>query len=723
MAIQKIYLHPNNLNQIRQLLPNCFTKMARSNTPSKTKAVLGAIYHRAPQEYYPQYQTYGYSPSNGVDDYLKKVDDNINRICCYLDNFPTEEVNGIVMPYIEYDTTTQTFANNSHGAISIVNTSQNNNSNLEQTSAQYGNTIFSTSGYTEDISLAIWGEHSITIPSQSGERLLFNFSDGNYYLAEFFIDAEIPIFVDATSARDYIENGNVQVGKCFNLDEMMLSEPTNNMISSQTYEYDENKDFLNKDEDKHTIYIRTFEGQKISAYVTDDGARYNVQINVSQYHSDIDTLQYRIGAGTFETITISDFMNSQYSKWYTWRDFKPYGINGFVKGNMFRSTIPIYSSQQDSNLANNGQEDKVVPLNFDNEGKPVNMSDTGAPCNTESDLDNNYKDGASGLITLYQLSSANLRTLGDAIFDTSASIGDLIKDALSIYGDSPINAIISVYHNPIDISAMCQLSNDSVVRLGLYNLTCEGAQTVLKYGKLVTIGETVINSFYNDFRDFQNFEFELHLPFSSPIPLNAREIMNKTLTIKATCDAYAMQLRYYICIDGIVQKTIDCAFGHQVAIMGNDFAGKAKEVRQEMLSLGTNVVNLATGTLTSKVTGSAEKGYTQSTTIDVSGATSELASMGATINNIATEPKKTTVGSFASGCAESDVLYPYLSITETASIKPANLISTYGAPTNYIGRLGNLHGFTCAELVRLESNCLEEEKNEIIKCIAEGIIL
>ena len=97
--------------------------------------------------------------------------------------------------------------------------------------------------------------------------------------------------------------------------------------------------------------------------------------------------------------------------------------------------------------------------------------------------------------------------------------------------------------------------------------------------------------------------------------------------------------------------------------------------------------------------------------------------MGATINNMATEPKKTTVGSFASGCAESDVLYPYLSITETASIKPANLVSTYGAPTNYIGKLGNLHGFTCAELVRLESNCLEEEKNEIIKCIAEGIIL
>ena len=119
----------------------------------------------------------------------------------------------------------------------------------------------------------------------------------------------------------------------------------------------------------------------------------------------------------------------------------------------------------------------------------------------------------------------------------------MIKDALSAYGDSPINAIVSVFHTPIDISRMCQLSQDSLVRLGLYNLTCEGAETVIRYGKLLTLGSTTINPFYNDFRDYQNFRFELHLPFSSPLPLQADEIMNKTLTIKCTCDAYAMQLR------------------------------------------------------------------------------------------------------------------------------------------------------------------------------------
>lgn len=721
MAIQKLYLHPNDIEEFKTHCPFSFTKQARSNTPSQSQIVCGGVYKSNDTTFYPLYWTFGYG--EGTNDFLEKVDDSINRVACYLANIDTEEVDGIVKPYIHYDDESQ-MAIGKFG-ITIANGNNLNSSNLQQIQIDGSYKQFAYSETQDNLADAIWSTPRTVTPASGSYSPMptINYDVNNNVLSSLVIDASIPIFVDEASACDYITTGNVQAGKCFNLDEMMLSEPANYMISSQAYEYDENKDFLNKDADAHTIYIRTFEGQKISAYVTDDGARYNVQININQYHSDIDTIQYRIGAGTFETITISDFMNSQYSKLNTWRDFKPYGINGFVKGNMFRSTIPIYASQTDSNLANNGQDDKVVPLNFDNEGKPVNMSDTGAPCNSESDLDNNYKDGASGLITLYQLTSANLRTLGDAIFDTSSSIGDMIKDALSIYGDSPINAIISVYHNPIDISAMCQLSNDSLVRLGLYNLTCEGAQTVLKYGKLVTIGETVINPFYNDFRDFQNFEFELHLPFSSPIPLNAREIMNKTLTIKATCDAYAMQLRYYICIDGIVQKTIDCAFGHQVAIMGNDFAGKAKEVRQEMLSLGTNVVNLATGTLTSKISGNKKEGYTQSTTIDLTGAVSELASIGATINNIATEPKKTTVGSFASGCAESDVLYPYLSITETASIKPANLVSTYGAPTNYIGKLGNLHGFTCAELVRLESNCLEEEKNEIIKCIAEGIIL
>lgn len=718
MAIQKLYIHPNDIETFRQHCPYSFTKQASSNTPSQSQMVVGGVTQRAVDVFYSNYTTWGYG-SNQPSDFLERTDEDIPRVCCYLANVDTEVVDGITKAYITYDDSTQ--VTSGRFGLSWASSGANNSCNISQIAIEGSYKTFGYYETSDNLDSALWGDGK---PVRDGFDSFspiptLNFDANDRLLSSLVIDAQIPIFVDEESARDYIETGNVQAGKCFNLDEMMLSEPTLSMISTKTYEYDADKNCTGEDSETHTLYIRTFEGQAISGYVRDDGSKYNIQLNIQQKSSNIDTIQYRVGSGTFETITIADFMNSQYAKAFnTWREFEPYGINGFVKGNLWRSTINICASEADSNLWNNGQTDKVVPLNFDAEGNPVNMSDTGTPAHSEDDLNDEYKDGASGLITLYQLSKANLVTLGNAIFDTSSSIGDLIKDALSAYGDSPINAIVSVFHTPIDISRMCQLSQDSLVRLGLYNLTCEGAETVIRYGKLITLGSTTINPFYNDFRDYQNFRFELHLPFSSPLPLQADEIMNKTLTIKCTCDAYAMQLRYYICVDNIVVKTVDCAFGHQIAIMGNDFAGKNKEVAQQLFNLASSGIGLATGSLQQVETKNQIR-----TTVNLGNMANSSAAMQGSLNAITKEAPKTMVGSFASGCAECDCLYPYLTIYETDSIKPDNLANTYGRPTNIVGRIGNVSGFTCAELVRLECDCLESERDEILSLLNGGIII
>lgn len=719
MATRKLYIHPNNLDEIRALCPLMFSHDASSNTPTSSGIVVGYVYKRSESSFDADYTTFGYGASGS--DFLEKIDDEIPRIACYLYNMNTEIVDGVEMPYITYDD--ETMFSFSPIGISIASSNNENSSNLENTpftDNRYYRYSYST--YNTSYGEALWNDSRETIQGAGSSNPFVGLPAlcNHAPLDSIALDAFIPIFVDEASAREYIATGNVQAGKCFNLDNMMLSEPTQHMISTRTYEYDQDKNCTGQDNETHVVYLRTFTGQAVSGYVADDKSKYNIRLKVAQNSSNIDTVQVRVGSGTFETMTISEFNNSVYAKGYnTWKDFKPYSLNGYVKGNIWRCTFKVYASEADANLANNPQtKDLVVPLNFDAEGNPVNMSDTGTPASSEADLNDDFKDGANGLITLYQLSKTNLVTLGNAIFDTSSSIGDLIKDALSAYGDSPINAIVSVYHTPIDISSMCQLSRDSLVRLGLYNLTCEGASTVIRYGKIITLGSITINPFYNDFRDYQNFKFELHLPFSSPVPLLAEEVMNKTLTIKATCDAYAMQMRYYICIDGIVIKTIDCAFGHQIAIMGNDFAGKNKEVAQQLFNLASSGIGLATGSLQQTETANQIK-----TTVNLGNMAGSTAAMHGSLNAITKEAPKTMVGSFASGCAECDVLYPYLTIYETDSIKPDNLASTYGRPTNIVGRIGNVHGFTCCELVRLQCDCLESERDEILSLLNGGIII
>lgn len=714
MAIQKLYLHPNDIEEFRTHCPFSFTKSASSNIPTKADIVCGGVYKRDDTTFYPLYWTFGYGEE--TNDFLEKVDNSINRIACYLANIDTEEVDGIVKPYIQYDDETQ-MAIGRFG-VTIANGNDINSSNLQQIQIEGSYKQFAYSEAQDNLADAIWSTPRTVTPASVSYSPMptIDYDVNNKVLSSLVIDASIPIFVDEESAREYITTGNVLAGKCFNLDEMMLSEPTQHMISTRTYEYDSDKNNIAVDDDIHVLYLRTFEGQRVSAYVADDGSKYNIRINLTQGSSNIDTVQYRVGAGSFQTVTIDEFNNSQYAKGFnSWKDFEPYGINGFVKGNLWRCTFDVFANKTDSDLWNNPTtHDQVTPLNFDKDGNPINMSDTGTPATSESDLNDDYKDGTQGVVTLWELTKAHLAIIGNKLF----TAGTDILDAFKIFGDSPINAVVSLYHCPIDISSMCELIADSEVKLGLTTVTCTGAKYVARYGKLLTLGSIVVNPFYNDFRDYNNFSFELHLPFSSPISLDARDIMNKTLTIKATCDAYAMQMRYYICIDGIVSQTVDCSFGHQVAIMGNDYAGKMKEVRQDIFNTATTAINIATGTVTQSET----KNQVQ-TNIDLAGASSGVGQIMGSLENLGKEPAKTMVGNFASGCAECDVLYPYLAITETVSVKPADLEATYGRPSNIIGKIGNVHGFTIANMTRLEADCTSSERDEIINLLQGGIIV
>lgn len=720
MATKRIYIHPNNLEEIKEYFPLCFAHGADSTEAEHSGIVVGAVHYDGYQNNYQQ----GYvSLGKGENDYLEKVDEDIPRICCYLDNFDTEVVDGITMPYLDiYDDADKKFVGGARGGLTIKAEYKDNSTNLTQTSYNgIGYCTWDASSSFDTLDEAKWDYDNVTVNIGSSglspiNRVLFSFSDNDAYSETFILDAFIPIFVDEASAREYIATGNVLAGKCFNLGNMMLSEPTQHMISTRTYEYDQDKNCTGQDNETHVLYLRTFTGQKVSAYVADDKSKYNIRINLTQGSSNIDTVQYRVGAGSFQTVTIDEFNNSQYAKGFnTWKDFKPYNLNGFVKGNLWRCTFDVFANKRDSDLWNNPQtHDQVTPLNFDKDGNPINMSDTGTPATSESDLNDDYKDGTQGVVTLWELTKAHLAIIGNKLF----TAGTDILDAFKIFGDSPINAVVSLYHCPIDISSMCELIADSEVKLGLTTVTCNGAQYVARYGKLLTLGSIIVNPFYNDFRDYNNFSFELHLPFSSPISLDARDIMNKTLTIKATCDAYAMQMRYYICIDGIVTQTVDCSFGHQVAIMGNDYAGKMKEVRQDIFNTATTAINIATGTVTQ-----SETKNQVATNIDLAGASSGVGQIMGSLENLGKEPAKTMVGSFASGCAECDVLYPYLAITETVSVKPASLEATYGRPSNIIGRIGNVHGFTIANMTRLEVDATSSERDEIINLLQGGIIV
>ena len=700
----RVYIRPDNLDVIHTYFPNAFVSAGNATDPHEAALVIGYVREIDHGEYNPptfdpDYRTYGYDAGGGAD-WLERDDVQNVRMACYLTNFHTDE-NGA---YLDINDGGSYMPYNTMG-LAIATT----NSNLVQ--EHYADTgqykIFkSDQNGISSLHAAIWNP-TFTVSPVMGSPDMFDAIYQQFSVSDMVsplsivIDAKIPIFTTAEAAKTYIDTGVIEPNTCFNEPGDITDVGDNDyFIRSWTYEYNKYKNYVNHDNDKHRLDIKAG-GNTVVGYIA-DGEYYNVRLKASGDHNMV---WYTSDGGTY-TGSAEDFTNSRQARGYnTFNQYRQYG-NGFVKGGWWDTNIYIYKDEADADMALEHPE-SVLPINPYDVDKTPSPQDTGTNVDTEADLTSQTHDASTGLITLYESSAAALNVLGSALYTANTSF----LDGLKIYGESPINSLISVYHCPINLDSFITKEPASAFKVGSNTVTTTGANIVKTYGKIVALGSVLVNPIYNDFRDYTNLEYELHLPFSNPIMLDASEIMGKTLTIKATVDPYNLQIRYYIIVNSVVYKFVDASFGKQVAVLGNDGAGKARELRQDIMGITGNAIGIATGLA------SGNPVLTANNVMQAAGG------IYATLETEKREPKKQVVGAFANGCGENDILYPYLSITETLSIAPANLASVYGRPTNLITKLGNLHGFIAAEMPMLEVDCSDAEREELIAAISEGVIL
>ena len=719
----RIYITPDNMEEVNEYFPDFLFEQATlvGDEPPVTlrdaKLYWGACSWNNYQDTYEQkYHSYGYFPGDSptIQNELIRVDNDNPRYAIFLRSADMDDDK----PYIDiacdtYGEPLQDLGTDSSNASSSIRCRLQftiDNDAYQQSGAT--NVTIDLLNYKKaGASDVDWHnlvrDSAIQTTGVESQGDIIISSQGNSLACDTVIfKSDIPVFLNYQAAKAYIEDGTIDPATCFNYDTALTGNPNKSyLIHSTTYEYDKYKEKIGQDNGGHILFIKAGKAY-IKGWIK-EGGRYNCRLKA--YGDDEELQIYGYDEGTFfsETMTIADFNSSRYAtNFNTWPEFKRYGRNKYVRGLAFRKNIPFYV---DESTADEAMEDDTIPTMEDDIFEEMDHLDLGTDVDTESDLTDKTFDACTGFITLYESTAAALNQLGSTIFD-STNWNDL-QDALKIYGESPINSIIKCYHCPIDISAFITTEAATGFKVGSYNVTTTGVNKVQKYGKIKEIGSTIIAPTYGDFRDYQNFTYELHLPFSNPIALDPDEIMNKSLSIKATVDPVNLQLRYYIIVSSVVYKIVDASFGRQVALMGNDFAGKAREVRQDMFNLAGSAINIATGVMQPNPFAIAQ------------GISQGAQSLIGTLEDTKKEPKKQMVGSFAPGCGECDLLYPYLVITETLSIKPPALEANYGRPTNLVTNLGQVHGFTCAELARIEVNCTDQEKQEIEQLVSSGIII
>lgn len=723
----RIPFTPDNMEEITQYCPNIFNKPGDSTDPAQAAIVLGETHWTVLQEWEGRYETLG--PALDEQE-LIRIDENNSRICGYLTNF--NEESGV--PYIDIlcdaSGNPRTMSNyllmDAGWSLAPAGTGDTYVLGSTRAGISIMDTVDSTDGYTnlERIEQSIYTYYnsnkdggdsyeaarpdlSVDTFEASGtsssviNRILLDFPDFRSTAADLIISADIPIFISEAAAKHYIDTGEIREGTCFNESSMFSDQADEDYyLNSWTFRYNKSKGYKSNDDEAHRLTIQA-NGNTVRGYVK-EGDYYNIKLKASGSANMSWTMN-----GVDYTGTAADFNSSDAATNYnTWKEYTYYGRDGFVKGGGFKTNIYIYANKEDMEQAFEDPE-SVLPINPDDVDDSWEPGDTGLNTDTEHDLVSQVHDGATGLITLYRSTAAALNQLGAELYTASQSL----LDALKIYGESPINSLISVHHCPINLDDFITTESTSGFKVGSHSVSTSGVSICKTYGKIVALGSTLINGKYQDFRDYENFDYELHLPFSNPIKLDASEIVGKTLTIKATVDPYNLQIRYYIIINSVVSQYIDASFGKQIAVLGNDSAGKARELRQNIASLTSAGANVAMSVATANPVG----------------AMMNIASAGTGIVNTLEASKreahKQVVGTFAPGCAENDILYPYLQIIEQISIKPPSLESVYGRPTNLVTKLGNVRGFTCAELTQVAINCTDSERSEIEALVSQGIII
>lgn len=721
----RIKLTPDNMDEINEYFPDFLGQPAtlvgealESETALRDAALYWGcgVYDPYNEEYVQSYRSYGYMPGDNpkAQNELTKVDSDVPRFAIYLldansyDGAPYIDLlcdaNGELIPDLGTDPDNASTSIFTYLQFTISDVHHRGSTNV-----QLGTNRHEAQSRNSD-----W--HSLIQDSAIKTDQVFVGQDDiifNYGVAENALDmlqfvSDIPVFTSYTAAKAYIETGAISLDTCFNAPGAFEGFTGNKYsIRSHTYEYDQYREFISKEAYAHYLAIDAGTTAEVRGWI-EEGPYHNIRLKA--YGEGELSLTY-LESGTIQhtTMSISDFNSSRFANNFnTWADWRAYGRNKWVRGNLWSSTINFAKSESDADYSYEHPDD-VEYLNQDDKYESFDYNDMGDPADTASDLTDKTFDATTGFITLYESTAGALNQLGSTIFDSS-NWNDL-QDALKIYGESPINSIIKCFHCPIDISDFITTEATTGFKVGSYNVATTGVKKVQKYGKIVKLCDVIITPTYNDFRDYNNFSYELHLPFSNAISLTADELVNKMLTIKAAVDPVNLQIRYYIIINSVVYKIVDASFGRQVALIGNDFAGKAREIRQDMFNLAGSTVNIATGVMQPNPFAAAQ------------GISSGAQSLIGTLEDFKKEPTKQLVGSFAPGCGECDILYPYLVIEETLSIKPALLESTYGRPTNIVNKLGQVSGFTCAELTQVAINCTDAEKSEIEALVSQGIII
>lgn len=301
----------------------------------------------------------------------------------------------------------------------------------------------------------------------------------------------------------------------------------------------------------------------------------------------------------------------------------------------------------------------------------------------------------TGLANLYNPTLAQVKEFSRWLWGSDGLNIDQLKKLLQ----DPMQAIIGLHV----MYATPTTGANRDIQVGYINSGVASKIVTEQYTE-IDCGTVTINEYFGDARDYSPFtQVYCHLPFIGIVELNADDVVNSTLGIK-----YKIDVLTGCCLAQLTVKK----YGLDAVLY--TYTGNCAV---QMPITSGNYLSTVSSLLGAVVSGAAA--------VATGGALAPVA-IGAAANALGGGARASVAmsGSLGSNAGAMGIRKPYLIIKRVESADANGYNEFYGYPTNKRVNLSQLTGYVRVKDINLSgTNATEDEQNEIVTLLKEGVIL
>ena len=302
---------------------------------------------------------------------------------------------------------------------------------------------------------------------------------------------------------------------------------------------------------------------------------------------------------------------------------------------------------------------------------------------------------ATGLANLYNPTLAQIKQFSRWLWGSDGLNLDQLKKLLQ----DPMQAIIGLH--VMYATPTTGASRD--IQVGYINSGVPSKIVTEQYTE-IDCGTVTINEYFGDARDYSPYtQVYCYLPFIGIVELNADDVVNSTLGIK-----YKIDVLTGCCLAQLTVKK----YGLDAVLY--TYTGNCAV---QMPITSGNYLSTVSSLLGAVVSGAAA--------VATGGALAPVA-IGAAANAMGGGARASVAmsGSLGSNAGAMGIRKPYLIIKRVESADANGYNEFYGYPTNKRVNLSQLTGYVRVKEINLSgTNATEDEQNEIVALLKEGVIL